>query len=106
MAPSTEALAELGPIGMYHSFFNSLPSVYPSLSEASMELIMRRRPIEILVLAFREPDVRVALNVLRQYQPRLARSAKLSSGTYSVYATLIVLERFAVNIGKIVGSRR
>lgn len=86
---------ELGPAGMYHSFFNTLPSALPRLTSAGRTMIQDRRPSEVLLLAQSSVDFPAAVTALSVYRPRVLRSTELRSGAYVLYAAVVVLGEYA-----------
>ena len=92
--PPSEVSVLVSLIGMYHSGFNSLPSVPPQLTQADVSVLQARRPAEMLLLNTSDTDPHAALVALALYRPVLMRSTVLRSGGVAVYAWLINLKAF------------
>lgn len=92
--PATEVSVLVSVIGMYHSGFNSLPSVPPVLTSEDVSMLDDRRPAEMLILDTSDVGPQASLDALARFQPVLMRSTVLRSGAVSVYAWLINLKAF------------
>jgi hypothetical protein len=85
----------IGPLGMFHANFNSLPSAPPVLTAADAAKLASRRPAELLLLGITGAEFGRALCHLGPYRPELMRRTVLRRGTAVLHAWLIVLKVFA-----------
>ncbi len=92
---SSQLTAAYGPLGMYHSFFDWLAPTMPTLTPPEQGELSARRPAEILLLGFSGSPFAAAVAALSSYGPVVVRSTTLRSGSYVLYAELLVLTRYA-----------
>lgn len=84
----------LGPIGIYHAFYDSLLGDFGTLSSAQRGMIEQRRPAQILLMSFTDDDFEQSFNALRAFAPRLVRTGVLRSGPVGLHVWLIDLDRY------------
>ena len=82
------------PIGIFHAFFNSLPSALGALSAEDKKVIQERQPAQILLMSLNGQGFRQALTALQPYQPQLMRAGVLRSGAVALHLWLIHLNEF------------
>jgi hypothetical protein len=82
------------PIGIFHAFFNSVPSPLGVLSADGKAAIQARRPAEMLLMSLTGQGFPQALAALQPYQPQLVRSGVLRSGGVALHLWLIDLNQF------------
>ncbi len=92
--PRAEQQRILGPIGMYHAFFDSIPSPLGVLSAPAIRMIEQRQPAQILLLSFTGQDFAQSVTALAPFQPVLVRTAILRSGPVALHASLIDLDQY------------
>ena len=92
--PRDEQQEILGPIGIYHAFFDSIPGALGTLSIPGREMIEQRQPAQILLLSFTGQDFAQSLTALSPFAPRLVRTAVLRSGSVALHVWLIDLDRY------------
>ncbi len=92
--PRDEQQQILGPIGIYHAFFDSIPSPLGVLSPPGREMIEQRQPAQILLLSFSGQDFAQSLTALAQFQPVLVRTGILRSGPVALHVWLIDLDLY------------
>jgi dolichyl-phosphate-mannose-protein mannosyltransferase len=92
--PRDEQQHILGPIGIYHAFFDSIPSPLGVLSPPAVQMIEQRQPAQILLLSFTGQDFAQSVTALAQFQPVLVRSAILRSGPVALHVALIDLDQY------------
>lgn len=92
--PRDEQQEILGPIGIYHAFFDSIPGALGSLSAPGREMIEQRQPAQILLLSFTGQDFAQSLTALGPFQPRLVRTGILRSGSAALHVWLIDLGQY------------
>jgi hypothetical protein len=92
--PRDEQQQILGPIGIYHAFFNSIPSSLGVLSAPGRQMIEQRQPAQVLLLSFTGQDFAQSLTALAPFQPALIRSAILRSGSVALHVWLIDLDQY------------
>jgi hypothetical protein len=92
--PPDEQQQILGPIGIYHAFFDTIPGKLGTLSSAGRQMIEERRPAQILLLSFTGRDFEQSLSALNPFQPRLERTGVLRSGAVALHVWLIDLDRY------------
>lgn len=77
--------------GMYHSWFNNLPSGPPDLTVLDRHMLRRRRPAELLLFDYSAASFPTALRRLASFQPALARAGELRAGDLVLHVWLIRL---------------
>lgn len=92
--PRAQQQQILGPIGMYHAFFDSIPSPLGVLSPPAVRMIEQRRPAQILLLSFTGQDFPQSVTALAPFQPVLVRTAILRSGPIALHVALIDLDQY------------
>jgi hypothetical protein len=92
--PRDEQQLILGPIGIYHAFFDSVPGNLGALSVPGRQIIEQRRAAQILLLSFTGQDFAQSLNALSPFQPTLVRTGILRSGSVALHVWLIDLNRY------------
>jgi hypothetical protein len=92
--PRDEQQLILGPIGIYHAFFDSVPGDLGALSAPGRDMIEQRRPAQILLLSFTGEDFAQSLTALSPFQARLVRTAVLRSGSVALHVWLIDLDEY------------
>ncbi len=92
--PRDEQQQILGPIGIYHAFFDSVPSALGTLSAAARQMIEQRQPAQILLLSFTGQDFAQSVTALGPFQPVLVRTAVLRSGPVALHVSLIDLDLY------------
>lgn len=84
------------PIGMFHAFYNSIPSSYGRLDSGGAQLIEQRRPALVLLMSTTgDGEFPSCLAALGPYQPRLVKTGVLSSGSYALHVWLIRLDSYS-----------
>jgi hypothetical protein len=79
------------PIGMYHAFFNSIPSDLGSLIPAGAQFLDARRPAQVLLMSFNGALFPESLQSLSQYRPDVVKTGVLRSGSLALHLWLIDL---------------
>jgi tetrahydromethanopterin S-methyltransferase subunit C len=92
--PRDEQQLILGPIGIYHAFFNSVPGNLGALSVPGRQIIEQRKAAQILLLSFTGQDFAQSLAALSPFQPALVRTGILRSGSVALHVWLIDLNRY------------
>jgi hypothetical protein len=92
--PRDEQQRILGPIGIYHAFFDSVPGNLGALSVPGRQIIEQRRAAQILLLSFTGQDFAQSLTALSPFQPTLVRTGILRSGSVALHVWLIDLNRY------------
>lgn len=92
--PRDEQQLILGPIGIYHAFFDSVPGNLGALSVPGRQIIEQRRAAQILLLSFTGQDFAQSLTALSPFQPTLVRTGILRSGAVALHVWLIDLNRY------------
>jgi hypothetical protein len=92
--PRDEQQRILGPIGIYHAFFDSVPGNLGALSEPGRQIIEQRKAAQILLLSFTGQDFAQSLTALSPFQPMLVRTSILRSGSVALHVWLIDLNRY------------
>jgi hypothetical protein len=92
--PKDEQQQILGPIGIYHAFFDTIPSPLGALSPAGRRMIEQRQPAQVLLLSFTGQDFAQSLTALAQFQPVLVRTGILQSGPVALHVSLIDLDLY------------
>jgi hypothetical protein len=92
--PRDERQRILGPIGIYHAFFDSVPGNLGALSVPGRQIIEQRKAAQILLLSFTGQDFAQSLTALSPFQPALIRTGILRSGSVALHVWLIDLNRY------------
>jgi hypothetical protein len=80
------------PIGMFHAFFNSVPSDLGILVTPGREYIEQTKPAQVLLMSFNGTQFAASLSQLTQFQPVVVRSGVISSGSLALHLWLIDLK--------------
>jgi hypothetical protein len=80
--------------GMYHGWFNTLPSSPPELTAADRAKLRSRRPAELLLYGPSAEPFPMALRNLGPFRPTLIRATVLRSGSLVLHVWLIRLGRY------------
>ena len=80
--------------GMFHGWFNTLPSTPPDLTAADRAMLRARRPAELLVYGTSAAAIPAALRNLGQFRPVLVRATVLRGGSQALHVWLIRLGRY------------
>ena len=92
--PRDEQQRILGPIGIYHAFFDSIPSPLGVLSPPARQMIEQRQPAQILLLSFTGQDFAQSLTALAPFRPVQIRTGILRSGPITLHVSLIDLDLY------------
>ncbi|HEY6468176.1 MAG TPA: glycosyltransferase family 39 protein [Candidatus Dormibacteraeota bacterium] len=92
--PRDEQQQILGPIGIYHAFFDSIPSALGTLSIPARQMIEQRQPAQILLLSFTGQEFAQSVTALAPFRPVLVRTAVLRSGPVALHVSLIDLDLY------------
>ena len=92
--PPSEVGTLIGPTGMYHFVFNTLPSVPPDLTSGDIAMLEQRKPAELMLLDTSGGSPEASETALASFDPKLLRSTVLRSGSVSVYVWLFNLSLF------------
>jgi 4-amino-4-deoxy-L-arabinose transferase-like glycosyltransferase len=92
--PRDEQQQILGPIGIYHAFYDSVPGDLGELSAPGRQLIEQRQAAQILLMSFTGQDFAQSLTALSPFQPTLVRSGVLRSGSVALHLWLIDLGKY------------
>jgi hypothetical protein len=84
----------LGPIGIFHAFFNSLPGEMGVLSPDARLMIQERGAAQILLMSFTGDQFEQSLQALSPFQPVLVKSGVLRSGSVALHVWLIDLKQY------------
>ncbi len=83
------------PIGMYHAFFNSIPSDLGPLIPAGAQFLESRRPAQVLLMSFNGALFPQSLDSLAPYQPDVVKTGVLRAGSLALHLWLIDLGVYA-----------
>jgi hypothetical protein len=92
--PRDEQQLILGPIGIYHAFFDSVPGNLGALSAPGRQIIEQRKAAQILLLSFTGQEFAQSLTALSPFQPELVRTGILRSGSVALHVWLIDLNQY------------
>ncbi|MEA2638572.1 MAG: hypothetical protein QOE18_1629, partial [Chloroflexota bacterium] len=92
--PRDEQQQILGPIGIYHAFFDSIPGNLGALSVPGRQMIEQRKPAQVLLLSFTGKDFAQSLTALSPFHPELVRAGILRSGSVALHVWLIDLNQY------------
>ncbi|MGH9298094.1 MAG: hypothetical protein ACRDZP_08990 [Acidimicrobiales bacterium] len=84
----------LGPIGIYHAGFDSVPSRVGPISSAGRNVLYQRRPAEILLMSPGGRRFKAAVASLQRYGADVVRKTVLRSNGYILHLWLIDLRAF------------
>ena len=92
---SNDQLKELRePIGIYHAFFDSIPSNLGTLTPLDKYFFSQRHPAQILLMSLNGQGFQASLKSLKPYGPELVRAGVLTSGSVSLHLWLIDLHQY------------
>jgi hypothetical protein len=82
------------PIGMYHAFFNSIPSDLGPLIPAGAQFLDVRRPAQVLLMSFNGSLFPESLQSLSAYQPEVVKTGVLRAGSLALHLWLVDLKTY------------
>ncbi|MGA7986956.1 MAG: hypothetical protein WCB51_01000 [Candidatus Dormiibacterota bacterium] len=82
------------PIGMYHAFFNSIPSDLGPLIPAGAQFLDTRRPAQVLLMSFNGSLFPESLQSLAPYQPEVVKTGVLRAGSLGLHLWLVDLKTY------------
>jgi hypothetical protein len=92
---NTSQLKELRePIGIYHAFFDSIPSVLGDLTPLDKFFFGQRHPAQILLMSLTGQGFQASLDSLKPYGAELVRAGVLRSGSVALHLWLIDLHQY------------
>ncbi len=80
------------PIGMFHAFFNSIPSDLGVLIPAGRQYIEQTKPAQVLLMSFNGDQFPESLSQLSQFQPEVVHAGVIRSGSLTLHLWLIDLK--------------
>ncbi len=82
------------PIGIYHAFFDSIPSDLGTLTPLDKYFFGQRHPAQILLMSLTGQGFQASLDSLKPYGAELVHSGTLTSGSVSLHLWLIDLHQY------------
>jgi hypothetical protein len=82
------------PIGIYHAFFDSIPSDLGTLTPLDKYFFGQRHPAQILLMSLNGQGFQASLDSLKPYGAELVHSGVLTSGSVSLHLWLIDLHQY------------
>jgi Dolichyl-phosphate-mannose-protein mannosyltransferase len=82
------------PIGIYHAFFDSIPSVLGDLTPLDKYFFGQRHPAQILLMSLTGQGFQASLTALKPYGAELVRAGVLRSGSVALHLWLIDLHQY------------
>lgn len=82
------------PIGIFHAFFNSVPSDLGTLSTPGRQWIEQVKPAQVLLMSFNGTLFPESLGQLSQFQPKVVHAGVIRSGTLALHLWLIDLNEY------------
>jgi hypothetical protein len=82
------------PIGIFHAFFDSIPSVLGDLTPLDTYFFGQRHPAQILLMSLTGQGFAASLGALKPFQPQLVRTGVLRSGSVALHLWLIDLHKY------------
>ena len=82
------------PIGIFHAFFDSIPSALGDLTPLDKYFFGQRHPAQILLMSLTGQGFQAALQSLQQYGAELVKTGVLRSGSVSLHLWLIDLRQY------------
>jgi hypothetical protein len=82
------------PIGIYHAFFDSIPSSLGDLTPLDTFFFGQRHPAQILLMSLTGQGFAASLTALQPFQPDLVRTTVLRSGSVALHLWLIDLGKY------------
>jgi hypothetical protein len=89
--PRRQPFPYLENVGIFHAYFNMLPSRLPILSGADVRKLLLRKPAELLLINTSDKGFRRAMNNLAAWRPHRLRRATLRSGSLVLHVVLVRL---------------
>ncbi|HZK72938.1 MAG TPA: hypothetical protein VFD88_02940, partial [Clostridia bacterium] len=89
--PADQVSSLLGPTGIYHFGFDSVPGTFGTLDSSGRQMIEQRQPAQILLLSTTGQGFADSFRALGPFRPELMRTGILSSGTVAFHVWLIDL---------------
>jgi hypothetical protein len=91
----TAQLKELRePIGIYHAFFDSIPTDLGTLTPLDKYFLGQRHPAQILLMSLNGQGFQASFDSLKPYGAELVRSGVLTSGSVSLHLWVIDLHQY------------
>jgi hypothetical protein len=82
------------PIGIFHAFFDSIPSPLGDLTPLDTYFFGQRHPAQILLMSLTGQGFAASLSALKPFQPQLVRTTVLRSGSVALHLWLIDLHKY------------
>lgn len=82
------------PIGIYHAFFDSIPSDLGTLTPLDKYFFGQRHPAQILLMSLTGQGFQASLDSLKPYGAELVHSGVVTSGSVSLHLWLIDLHQY------------
>lgn len=82
------------PIGIFHAFFDSIPSNLGDLTPLDKYFFGQRHPAQILLMSLTGQGFQASLDSLQPYGAQLVRAGVLQSGSVSLHLWLIDLHQY------------
>lgn len=82
------------PIGIFHAFFDSIPSALGDLTPLDTYFFGQRHPAQILLMSLTGQGFAASLSALKPFQPQLVRTGVLRSGSVALHLWLIDLHKY------------
>jgi hypothetical protein len=82
------------PIGIYHAYFNSIPSALGDLTPLDKYFFAQRHPAQILLMSLTGQGFQASLQSLQPYGAELVKTGVLRSGSVSLHLWLIDLRQY------------
>jgi hypothetical protein len=92
---NSDQLKELRePIGIYHAFFDSIPSALGDLTPLDKYFFGQRHPAQILLMSLTGDGFQASLDSLKPFGAELVRAGVLRSGSVALHLWLIDLHEY------------
>jgi len=82
------------PIGIFHAFFDSIPSALGDLTPLDKFFFGQRHPAQILLMSLTGQGFQASLNSLEPYGAELVKAGVLRSGSVALHLWLIDLHQY------------
>jgi Dolichyl-phosphate-mannose-protein mannosyltransferase len=82
------------PIGIYHAFFDSIPSALGDLTPLDKFFFGQRHPAQILLMSLTGQGFAASLSSLQPFQPQLVHAGVLRSGSVALHLWVIDLHAY------------
>ena len=82
------------PIGIFHAFFNSVPSDLGVLIAPGRQWIEQMKPAQVLLMSFNGSQFAESLSQLSQFQPQVVHAGVIRSGSLALHLWLIDLNLY------------